>query len=414
MDSRRARICCLDLDTFFVSVERIFDPSLIGQPVVVGAMPGNRGVVTAASYEVRAFGVRSGISMTEAVRLAPNAIYVPTRDGAYAQYSKQVRAIIERYSPVVRPASIDEFYIDFEGCERLYRQPTDTDGDATIARVVTEIRAAIQTELGLPASAGIGTSHTIAKIASGRAKPAGTLMIRTGEERAFLAPLSVRKYPGIGPVAEKRLHEAGIHTLDQLMTAIDQPGSKRFGPLAARVRRVLRPVGAAEWREERPAFREFDPDGRTVGSISNERTFMADVHDQQQVHNQLRALAERVSWRARRRDVCARTVTLKLRYADFQTLTRSRTIAPTDTEADIMRTVFELYAQAHTRSVAIRLLGVGLSNFAQAERQLQLSFDGRPRAKISSAVDSVRSQFGYQAIRLGAVADRREGRRGDD
>ncbi|MCO4763000.1 MAG: DNA polymerase IV [Myxococcales bacterium] len=404
MALRPARICCLDLDTFFVSVERLHDPTLIGKPVVVGAAPGRRGVVTAASYEVRAFGVRSGMAIAEAVRLAPNAIYVPTRSGAYTPFSKQVREILERYCPLVRAASIDEFFLDFSGCERLYRQPADMDGDATIERTVTEIRGVISHELGLPASAGIGTSHAIAKIASGRAKPAGTLMIRMGEEASFLLPLPVRKFPGIGPVAERRLHAVGIETLGDLVQL--GPNNRRLSALSARVIAALAPTGSAHWRVERPAFREHDPAGQVVGTISNERTFHADVDDLRKIHKQLCALAERVTWRARRRKVFARTITLKLRYADFQTLSRGRTVPPTDAEGDVLKVVHQLFEAAYTRRVAIRLLGITLSNFSPAERQLPLPFDGRQRPKIGCAVDAVRSQFGFEAIRLGAVADK--------
>ncbi len=409
-----ARVCCLDLDTFFVSVERIHNPELIGKPVVVGAAPGNRGVVTAASYEVREFGVRSGMSMRDAVRLAPDAVYVPTRHGAYTPYSKAVREILERFSPVVRPASIDEFYVDFSGCERLYRDEQDRDGDATIARLVSHIRATIRAELDLPASAGIGTSHAIAKIASGRAKPEGTLLVPYGGERAFLAPLPVRKFPGIGPVAEEKLHAQGIRTLGQLIAAVERFGLRRYGRLAHGLERALSPRAAPRWKAERPAFREHDAEvqtsgedgGRALGSISNERTFHHDVERPQQLRDQLRALAERVTWRARKRRVRARTVTLKLRYADFQTITRSKTVAPTDAEDVLLATTLQLFAQNYVVGRPVRLLGVQLSNLSAAARQLELCFESSTpgaRPKIGQAVDSVRSQFGYDAIRLGTA-----------
>lgn len=209
-----ARICCLDLDTFFVSVERLLDPSLVGRPVVVGGRKGARGVVTSASYEVRALGVRSGMPMAEAVRLAPNAEFVPTRHDTYGPYAARVKEVLERFCPVVRTASIDEFFLDFHGCEKLYARPGDADADATITRTVREMREAIQAEVGLPASAGIGATRAVAKMASGRAKPAGVWMVRAGEERAFAAGLPVRKFPGIGPVAEERLAARGITTLE--------------------------------------------------------------------------------------------------------------------------------------------------------------------------------------------------------
>ena len=200
------RICCLDLDTFFVSVERVLAPSLEGKQVVVGGRPGTRGVVTACSYEVRQLGVRSGMSLTEAGRLAPDAVYLPVRDGAYSEYAAKARTIASRYSPVIQVA----------GCERLYRTSGDASDDATIERTVREMTAAIQDELGLPASAGIGASRSMAKIASGLAKPAGVLLVPAGSEAALLAPLPVRKLPGIGPVAEQKLSRAGLATLGQV------------------------------------------------------------------------------------------------------------------------------------------------------------------------------------------------------
>src|SRR5688572_12145724 len=171
------RICCLDLDTFFVSVERLLDPSLVGKPVVVGGRPGQRGVVTAASYEVRAFGVRSGMSLTKAYELAPHAVFLPTRHGIYGEYATRVRHIAESYTPVSQVASIDEMFLDFSGCENLYFVSGDASPDATIERVVRKMTDEIQERVGLPASAGIATSRSVAKVASGCAKPRGVLQI---------------------------------------------------------------------------------------------------------------------------------------------------------------------------------------------------------------------------------------------
>src|SRR6188768_565063 len=190
------RICCLDLDTFFVSVERLLDPRLLGKSVVVGGLPGQRGVVTAASYEVRALGVRSGMSLKSAHALAPNAIYLPTRHGVYGQYAEQTRRIAEGYTPVSQVASIDEMFLDFSGCERLYFAPGDAGPDATIERIVHKLTDEIEQRVGLPSSAGIATSRAVAKVASGVAKPRGVLLVPAGAEPAFLGPLPVRKLPG--------------------------------------------------------------------------------------------------------------------------------------------------------------------------------------------------------------------------
>jgi len=394
------RLCCLDLDTFFVSVERLLNPDLVGKPVVVGAMPGNRGVVTACSYEVREFGVRSGMGIREAVRLAPHAIFLPGTHGSYSPYAKKVKAILERYTPVVQTASIDEFFLDFAHCEGMYRTAGDIDDDAAIERTVHRMRQDIQDELGLPASAGIGASRSVAKIASGRAKPAGVCMVRIGQEWDFAAGLPVRKMPGIGPVMESKLRAAGIDTLGQLMSLPPGKLRHRFGRLSMSVRgRIF-----AEQRQrlgcDRPAFREHDPQGLTVGSISNERTFSADVHDTAKIEAQLRALAERVCWRARSRDILGRTVHLRLRYSDFHTITRSRSGVPTNTDRDVFRIALDMMRTARTRDLPIRLLGVGLSNLQKPKKQVEMSF-ALPTPTPGHAIDDIRQKFGYDAIRLG-------------
>ena len=399
----KARICCLDLDTFFVSVERLLNPELVGKPVVVGARPGQRGVVTSVSYEVRPLGVHSGMPAAEAQRLAPHAIFVPTRHGVYSPYAKQVRAVLERYTPVVQTASIDEFFLDFRGCETLYRQRGDEDDDATVERVVRHMREAIQADVGLPASAGIGVTKTVAKMSSGRAKPAGVLMIHAGTELQFVENLSVRKLPGIGPVGEKRLVEAGITTLGQLVDLPPGPLRSRFGVFSEHVRaRLTGHHVSKSLGRNRPAFREHDPDGLTVGSISNERTFSADIGQAHEIEKQIHALCERVCWRARKRGAKARTVTLKLRYRNFKTITRSRTAAPTNQEALVYGRIVALFRGAWNRRMAIRLVGVALSNLEE-DNQFSLEFPSADRPKLGGAIDDVRCKYGYDAVRLGAA-----------
>src|SRR5512133_1865067 len=328
------RICCLDLDTFFVSVERLLDPTLEGKPVVVGGKPGTRGVVTAASYEVRRLGVKSGMSLVEAGQRAPNAIYLPTRHEIYGTYADRVREIARRFAPRVRIASIDEMYLDFSGCERLYGSRDgaggnggnggeDRAGDAVIEGAVLQLTTAIFDELGLPSSAGVATSKVVAKVASALAKPRGVMLVPAGVERAVLAPPPVRSFPGIGPVAEAKLHAAGYQTLGAVAEASVADLQTIFGAWATSISRGVQGLGSGDLGRERPAFSEHDPEGETVGSISNERTFREDVADPASIEAVLCGLCERVCWRARKRHVKARTVTLKLRYADFHTLTRS-------------------------------------------------------------------------------------------
>src|SRR5690348_7667905 len=390
------RICCLDLDTFFVSVERLLDPALEGKPVVVGGRPGSRGVVTAASYEVRGLGVKSGMSLTEASKRAPNAIYLPTRHEIYGTYAERVREIARRFAPRVLVASIDEMYLDFSGCERLYGSGgadtgEDRAGDVAIERAVLQLTTTIFDDLGLPSSAGVATSKVVAKVASALAKPRGVMLVPAGVERAVLAPLPVRSFPGIGPVAEARLHAAGYETLGAVAEASIAELEKIFGAWALSISRGVRGLGSGDLGRERPAFSEHDPEGETVGSISNERTFREDVSDPASIEAVLCGLCERVCWRARKRHVKARTVTLKLRYADFHTLTRSHTTMATNSELELYPIVKEMFATARTRSLPIRLLGVQLSNLGMFE-QLPL-FDRNER--VGAVVDDIRARFGF-------------------
>ncbi|HEU4384596.1 MAG TPA: DNA polymerase IV, partial [Anaeromyxobacteraceae bacterium] len=305
------RICCLDLDTFFVSVERLLDPTLEGKPVVVGGKPGSRGVVTSASYEVRRLGVKSGMSLIEASKRAPNAIYLPTRHEIYGTYAERVREIAHRFAPEVLIASIDEMYLDFSGCERLYGSGgagdesggEDRGGDTAVEGAVVQLATAIFDEIGLPSSAGVATSKVVAKVASALAKPRGVMLVPAGVERAVLAPLPVRSFPGIGPVAEAKLHAAGYQTLGAVAEASVADLQRIFGAWAASISRGVQGLGSGDLGRERPAFTEHDPAGETVGSISNERTFREDVTDPASIEAVLCGLCERVCWRARKRHV---------------------------------------------------------------------------------------------------------------
>lgn len=399
----RPRICCLDLDTFFVSVERLLDPSLEGKPVVVGGKPGSRGVVTAASYEVRKLGVKAGLSLIEAGKLAPDAIYLPTRHDTYGQYADRVRDIARRYAPVVVIASIDEMFLDLSGCESLYGRPGDENGDVAIERAVLDLTAAIDTELGLPASAGLATSKVMAKVASSLAKPRGVMLVPAGVEREVLAPLPVRSFPGIGPVGEAKLHAAGYQTLGQVAEAPLADLQKIFGAWAVSIQRGVQGLGSGDLGRERPAFSEHDPEGEAVGSISNERTFLEDASDPAAIESVLCGLCERVCWRARKRRIKARTVTLKLRYSDFHTITRSRTLFPTHSELELYPIVKEMFVSARTRRLAVRLLGLQLSNLGVYE-QLSL-FDSHERVGV--VVDRIRERYGFSLISLGTQLGRR-------
>jgi DNA polymerase-4 len=294
-------------------------------------------------------------------------------------------------------------FLDFSGCEELYRAPGDHDADATTERVVRRLTDEIQERVGLPASAGIATSRAVAKIASGLAKPRGVLLVPKGGEARFLEPLPVRKFPGVGEVAEAKLQALGILTLGDVLRAPLTTLKKAVGNWAESLKQSCRGLGGHELSRERPAFLEFDPVGGSAGTISNERTFREDVRDPASIEAMLCALCERVCWRARKRRVKARTVTLKLRYADFQTLERSRTVTPSCSERELYPVVLGLYASARTRRTAIRLLGVRLSNLYAYEQQLLLF---EPTKPLHHAMDGVRERFGYGALRAASSADR--------
>jgi DNA polymerase-4 len=392
----RPRLCCLDLDTFFVSVERVLDPSLEDKPVIVGGRPGSRGVVTAASYEVRRLGVKAGMSLVEAGKLAPNAIYLPTRGETYGKYSERVRNIAERYAPTVVMASIDEMFLDLSGCEILYAESGDENGDVSVERAILTLTAAIHDELGLPASAGIATSKVVAKVASALAKPRGVMLVPAGVERAILAPLPVRAFPGIGPVAEGKLVAAGYTTLGAIAEASVAALREIFGAWAPSIQRGVQGEGTGALGRERPAFAEHDPEDESAGSISNERTFRDDLSDPAALESVLCGLCERVCWRARKRRIKARTVTLKVRYADFHTITRSRTLSPTSSELELYPVVKEMLARAKTRPLPLRLLGLQLSNLGAFE-QLPLFAQ---HERVGAVVDDIRARYGFSTVML--------------
>jgi DNA polymerase-4 len=345
------------------------------------------------------------MSLTRAYALAPNAVFLPTRHNVYGDYAERVRRIAEAYTPISQVASIDEMFLDFSGCESMYHLAGDTSRDSTIERIVRQLTAEIQDRVGLPASAGIATSRPVAKVASALAKPQGVLLVPAGTEAELLGPLPVRKFPGIGPVAEQKLYALGLTTLAQVALAPSAVLRRVFGAWAESIRQGCRGLGSHAFGRERPAFQEHDPRDCAVGSISNERTFREDVHDPLCIDSQLCSLCQRVCWRARKRGVKARTVSLKLRYADFHTLTRSRTITPTCSELELYPVVRDLFERARRRRLAIRLLGIALSNLGLYDEQLSLFDDGEA---LLRAVDGIRERYGYGALRIAFSARSRD------
>lgn len=378
----------VDLDAFFVAVERTRDPSLIGRPVIVGGSVGSRGVVSSASYEARAFGVHSAMPIATARRLCPQAAYIPASHGIYGAVSKRFMAILRDHSPLVQPVSVDEAYVDMSGTERLFGPPVEA---------ARSMRARIADELSLTASIGVAASRLVAKVASEECKPDGLLVVRPEESAAFLAPMPIRKLPGIGPKAEEVLAHLGIRTLGELASHPLGPLKRTFGQATSEsLHRRAAGIDDSEVVSQSEAK-----------SISAETTFGEDTEDRDYLNSRLLELAEKVGQRLRKSGRHAHTVTLKLRYYDFETITRQATLVQAgDGDEAIYRAAKELLAKAmRARRARVRLIGVGVGNLVGPTGQLSMLDDRvADDSHLSGAVDSIRARFGQDAIQRGGRA----------
>ncbi|MGE5528180.1 MAG: DNA polymerase IV, partial [Patescibacteria group bacterium] len=364
--SRTARsIIHLDMDAFYASVEQHDYPELRGKPVIVGGRPGSRGVVSTCSYEARAFGVRSAMPLREAARRCPDGIFVPVRMGRYIEVSRQVFAILDGYTPLVEPLSLDEAFLDVSGCERLFGPA------ACIARrIVTEIRD----RLGLSASVGIAPNKFLAKVASDLKKPGGFVVVRPGEEEDFLADLPLSRLWGVGPKTGEALARLGIRGMAALRAVPREALQASLGETGALLYDLCR------GRDDRPVA-----PAESAKSISQEVTFQVDTADREYLAATLLLLADRVALRTRRARVRGRTVVLKLRDLDFVTLTRRRTLdEPTDREETIYAVARDLAESVAWGKKKVRLLGVGLANLVDAAhgRQGALFGEAEREAKL--------------------------------
>ena len=385
----RRYILHLDVDAFFASVEEILDPSLKGQPLIVGARPEQRGVVASASYAARAFGVRSAMPTAQALRLCPQAIVLPPRHKVYGEYSARMMAILSEYSPLIEPLSMDEAFLDVTGCQVRWGSPEE---------LAHQIQERLEVELGLSASIGLAANKLVAKIASGLEKPRGFVVVPHGKEAEFLAPLPVEKLWGVGEVTARSLHEMGVFTIGQLAQLPVAQLEARFGRRGRDLYRQARGI------DDSPVVVE-----REEKSLSREVTFAEDIGDMQVLRKTLLSLSESVARRLQKRGLRGRTVKLKLRYSDFKTLTRQVTLdAPTDLEQVIFEQAARLLERAWDRRRKVRLIGVGVSKFGPEERQLSL-FEGtgegkaEKRRRLSRAVDRIRERYGDEAIRRASL-----------
>jgi DNA polymerase IV len=379
----------VDMDAFFVSVEEIFDPSLKGKPVVVGGRPNERGVVSAASYAARKFGVHSAMPLRTAYKLCPQAVFVDGHPDRYREYSHKVYGVLQGFSPLVEMASIDEAYIDMTGTERLLGPPL-----AAAHRLHGRMKA----ETALNCSIGIATSRLVAKISSDQAKPNGVLWVIPGKEAVFLAPLEVRKVPGVGKVTEKNLHALGIRKIGDLANLEEAFLEERFGKWGLALAGKARGLDAGGW---------FDTEiGEDVGpkSISHEHTFSEDTADLTHIEATLARLSEMVGRRLREHSLAARTIQLKLRYSDFSTITRAHSLAHgTQLDTEVFEEVRELFRANWKAGARVRLLGVHASSFEQGTEQMDLLEDGHNRWKQAlAAADRLRDKFGESAVSLAA------------
>jgi DNA polymerase IV len=378
----------VDMDAFFVSVEELFDPSLKGKPVVVGGQRHERGVVSAASYEARKFGVHSAMPLRTAAKLCPQAIFVDGHPDRYRACSEKVHHVLESFSPQVEMVSIDEAYLDMTGTERLHGPPM-----LAAHRLHQRMKADTQ----LNCSIGIGTSRLIAKVCSGKAKPHGMLYAVPGQEATFLAPLEVRDIPGVGKVTEQKLHGLGILTVGDIAKLEDAFLERHLGKWGLALAGKARGEDAGAWFEG--TIGEADP----AKSISHEHTYDHDTASAERIESTLMRLSEMVGRRLREQSLHARTLQLKLRYKDFTTITRARTLeSPTQLDNEIFQQVRKLFHANWHRGGEVRLLGVQASSFAGAPEQgdlLRGGVDDKWRQALS-AVDRVRDKFGESSISL--------------
>lgn len=379
----------LDLDAFFVSVERILDPSLEGKPVIVGADPRGRGVISACSYEARKFGLHSAMPIGRAFQLCPQGIYLKGHYHEYVHYSKAVKEILEKYSPVLQQASVDEFYMDFTGCEKIY---------GSFPELAKFLQMEIKEKLLLPSSLGIGSNKNIAKIGSDFNKPMGITYVAPGDEKKFLEPLAVEKMPGVGKVTLKKLQVRGINTIGDVAKLPIEYFANNFGK-----------GGIVLWKKANGMGTEYLTIEREQKSISKETTYYEDITDKNQMEDTLFELTGKVAQTLRNHDFMASTIAIKLRYSDFQTIDRAKTIKPTDDDKIIFETALELFRKANTRKAAVRLIGIHLSNFTQFAEQVSLFEDtDEKRKKLLSAVNSLRSKYGFSSVKLGLAGKEKD------
>jgi DNA polymerase IV len=374
----------VDMDAFFVSVELLARPELRGKPVVVGGRADQRGVVSAASYEARKYGIHSAMPLRAAGRLCPHAVFLDGHHGKYEEWSDRVASILARFSPIVEMVSIDEAYLDLAGTERLNGPPLAA--AEKLLRTITK-------ETELPCSGGLAATRLVAKVASEQAKPRGLVWVAPGMEARFLAPLPVRKIPGIGEVTERALRALAIDTVEQLASHSQEKLEKIFGQWGTALYRKACGGDAYEFL--------IDAEPK---SISHNHTFGEDTSDVAVMESLLSHLSQKACKRLREAGLSSRSLTLTIRYAGFETYTRSKTVQePLRLDADIFAVFLELFRVHRDTKRKVRLLGVALSGLSHGAEQLDLLEAERREklAKLTEATDHLRDKFGFGSVQFG-------------
>jgi len=374
----------VDMDAFFVSVELLTRPELRGKPVVVGGRPDQRGVVSAASYEARQYGIHSAMPLRTAGRLCPHAVFLDGHHEKYGEWSDRVASILARFSPIVEMVSIDEAYLDLAGTERIYGPPF---------AAADKLLRTITKETQLPCSGGLATTRLVAKVASDQGKPRGLVWVAPGMEARFLAPLPIRKIPGIGEVTERALRALAIETVDHLASHSQEKLESVFGQWGTALFRKARGGDAYEFL--------IDAEPK---SISHNHTFGEDTSDVAEMESMLSHLSQKACKRLREAGLASRTLTLTIRYAGFQTYTRSKTVPdPARLDVDVFAVFLELFRGHRDPKRKVRLLGVALSALSHDAEQLDLlQAERRDKLKkLTEATDRLRDKFGFGSVQFG-------------
>jgi DNA polymerase-4 len=376
MEAVKRNIVHIDLDSFFVSVERLKDFSLNGKPVLIGGAA-DRGVVASCSYEARKFGVHSAMPMKTALRLCPQAIVIGGDYSAYSSASRQVTDIIQKAVPLFEKTSIDEFYIDLTGTDKFY----------DCYQIATELRQKVIRDTGLPISFGLSSNKTVSKVATGQAKPNGQLYVEHGKEKEFLAPLPVGKIPMIGEKACETLLSMGINKVEELQKQSLQNLERIFGKM-----------GRMMWEKANGIDHAPVAPYHERKSISKEHTFFEDTYDTQEIEQLLVSMTEQLSYSLRQEGKYSSSLAVKIRYSSFETITQQMVISPTHSDIILFPLIKQLFHKAYQKERAIRLIGVRLGKLSGGSFQINLFDDHERNEKLFKALDNLNQRYGNKTV----------------